>query len=183
MLYLYDETADEFLLEAISGLEKIDLKHKGHFEFDQNWNAVWDGKTALEDSAWTAEMKIPFSQLRYANTEEHVWGMHIWRWLDRKSEESQWKLIPVNSPAMVYLFGELNGIKDIRSSRQIEFLPYTVLKYLPQSLSEKNPYGKTKEFFPNVGFDAKIGLSSNFTLDATINPDFGQVEADPFSSP
>ena len=175
--YNDDKTAFEFNLSSAG--QKVDLKHKGNFEFDLNWNAVWNGKTALEDSAWTAEMQIPFSQLRYAKHEEHIWGMHIWRWLDRKSEESQWKLIPVNSPAMVYLFGELNGIKDIRSSRQVELLPYGLLKYSPQSDNDQNPYGDTKELFPSLGFDAKIGISSNFTLDVTINPDFGQVEADP----
>jgi hypothetical protein len=171
------QTAFEFNLTAAG--QKIDLKHKGNFQFDQNWNAVWDGKTALEDSAWTAEMRIPFSQLRYNNKEEQIWGMHIWRWLDRKNEESQWKLIPQNSPAMVYLFGELNGIHDIRSSRQIELLPFVSGKYLPAVGDHVNAYGATKELFPNAGLDVKVGLSSNITLDATVNPDFGQVEADP----
>jgi hypothetical protein len=171
------QTAFEFNLTAAG--QKIDLKHKGNFQFDQNWNAVWDGKTALEDSAWTAEMRIPFSQLRYNDKEEQVWGMHIWRWLDRKNEESQWKLIPLNSPAMVYLFGELNGIHDIRASRQIELLPFVSGKYMPARGDRVNVYGNTREWFPNAGLDAKIGLSSNITLDATINPDFGQVEADP----
>ena len=175
--YNDNKTAFEFNLTAAG--QKIDLKHKGDFEFDQNWNAVWNGKTALEDSAWTAEFQIPFSQLRYSNKDEQVWGMHVWRWLDRRNEESQWKLIPINAPAMVYLFGDLNGIKNIRTSRQVELAPYAVMKYQLKPPDERNPYGQTKDFFPNVGFDAKIGLSSNFTLDATINPDFGQVEADP----
>jgi hypothetical protein len=171
------QTAFEFNLSSAG--QKIDLKHKGNFQFDLNWNAVWEGKTALEDSAWTAEMRIPFSQLRYNDKEEQVWGMHIWRWLDRKNEESQWKLIPQNAPAMVYLFGELNGIRDIRASRQIELLPYVSGKYVSARGNEVNAYGVTRAFFPNTGLDAKIGLSSNITLDATVNPDFGQVEADP----
>ena len=175
----YNDNKTAFEFNLTSAGQKIDLKHKGDFEFDFNWNAVWNGKTAMEDSAWTAEMQIPFSQLRYANSEEHVWGMHVWRWIDRKSEESQWKLIPINAPAMVYLFGDLDGIKNIRSSRQVEFLPYALFKYNPRPKNDRNPYGNTKEFFPNLGFDTKIGLSSNFTLNATVNPDFGQVEADP----
>ena len=175
----YDDnkTAFEFNLSAAG--QKVDLKHKGDFEFDLNWNAVWDGRVGREDSAWIAEMRIPFSQLRYSDKEEQRWGMHIWRWIDRKSEESQWTLIPINSPAMVYLFGELNGIRDIRSSRQVELLPYGSVKYSPKLGDNINPYGKTRELFPNGGFDAKIGIRSNFTLDATINPDFSQVEADP----
>lgn len=175
--YNNDKTAFEFNITAAG--QKIDLKHKGNFEFDQNWNAVWDGKTGLEDSAWTAEFRIPFSQLRYANLEEHTWGMHFWRWIDRKYEESQWKLIPVNAPAMVYLFGDLNGISNIRSSRQIELLPYGLIKYAPVQQAYRNPFGNTRVLYPSIGFDAKLGLSSNFTIDATINPDFGQVEADP----
>jgi hypothetical protein len=171
------QTAFEFNLTSAG--QKIDLKHRGNYQFDQNWNAIWDGKTALEDSAWTAEFRIPFSQVRYSNKKEQVWGMHVWRWIDRKHEESQWQLIPLNAPAMVFLFGELNGIKNIRDSRQVELLPYGVLKMVPATGDTKNPYGKSKSFYPNAGFDAKIGISPNFTLDATVNPDFGQVEADP----
>ncbi|MBN1949734.1 MAG: carbohydrate binding family 9 domain-containing protein [Bacteroidales bacterium] len=175
--YNDDKTAFEFNLSAAG--QKIDLKHKGDYEFDMDWNAVWEGKTSLEDSAWTAEFRIPFSQVRYTNKEEQKWGLHIWRWIDRKNEESQWILIPINAPAMVFRFGELNGLSGIRNSRQVELLPYVVSGYLPKAADQSNPYGKTKDMILNGGFDAKIGLSSNFTLDATINPDFGQVEADP----
>lgn len=175
----YNDKQTAFEFNLTSAGQKIDLKHKGNYQFDQNWNAIWEGKTALEDSAWTAELRIPFSQVRYSNKEEQIWGMHIWRWLDRKNEESQWKLIPIDAPAMVYLFGELNGIKNIRNSRQVELLPYSLLKMVPATGDNNNPYGTNKQFFPNIGFDAKIGLSPNITLDATVNPDFGQVEADP----
>ncbi len=175
--YYDKQTAFEFNLTSAG--QKIDLKHRGNYRLDRNWNAIWEGKTALEDSAWTAEFRIPFSQVRYSNREEQVWGLHIWRWLDRKKEESQWKLIPINAPAMVYLFGELKGINTIRNSRQVELLPYGLMKMVPATGENNNPYGENKQFFPNAGFDAKIGLSPNFTLDATVNPDFGQVEADP----
>ncbi len=164
-------TAFEFNLSAAG--QKMDLKHQGDYGWDFNWDAVWDGATSQNDTGWVAEMKIPFSQIRYANKEEHVWGMHIWRWISRKQEEDQWQYIPLQAPAMVYLFGELHGVEQIRTSRQMELLPY-VSAGVDKFASANSP-----EFTYNGGIDAKLGISSDFTLDLTINPDFGQVEADP----
>ncbi len=166
--YLDKQTAFEFNVTAAG--QKVDLMHLGEYGWDFNWNAVWDGKSSIGDSAWYAEMRVPFTQLRFANKEEHVWGMHIWRWLNRASEESQWKLIPIDAPAMVYIFGELRGIKDIPYKRNFEVMPYAKAKYIPESTDKQN-FG--------FGLDGKIGVSSDFTLDYTFNPDFGQVEADP----
>ncbi|MCK4750853.1 MAG: hypothetical protein KAT15_27535, partial [Bacteroidales bacterium] len=132
------------------------------------------GATSKNDTAWIAEMKIPFSQMRYTNQEEHVWGMHVWRWISKRHEEDQWQFIPREAPAMVYLFGELKGVENIRSSRQVEFLPYVLSSVVNQP--------GVKGFDPlkfNGGIDAKVGISSDYTLDLSINPDFGQVEADP----
>jgi hypothetical protein len=166
--YFDKQTAFEFNVTAAG--QKIDLMHLGEYGWDFNWDAVWDGKASVGDSAWYAEMRVPFSQLRYARKQEHIWGMHIWRWIDRLKEEDQWKLIPIDAPAMVYIFGELHGIRDIPYKRNFEVMPYAKAKYI--SGSEGNP---------NTGFglDGKIGVTSDFTLDYTINPDFGQVEADP----
>ncbi len=170
----YDDkrTAFEFNMSAAG--QKMDLKHLGDYLWDMNWNAVWEGATSKNDTGWIAEMKIPFSQIRYANTEEHVWGMHVWRWISRKAEEDQWQWIPKEAPAMVYLFGELKGVNNIRTSRQVEFLPY--------GLTSIRKEGGSDSFDPlkfNGGIDAKIGISSDYTVDLSINPDFGQVEADP----
>lgn len=170
--YFDKRTAFEFNLSAAG--QKTDLKHLGDFQWDLNWNGVWDGATARNDTGWVAEMKIPFSQIRYDNIQEHTWGMHVWRWIERKAEEDQWQYIPREAPAMVYLFGELKGIDGIRTSRQVELLPYLLT-------SLNNPEGKSG-FDPlqfNGGIDAKVGISSDYTLDLSINPDFGQVEADP----
>ncbi|WP_340115107.1 DUF5916 domain-containing protein [Maribellus mangrovi] len=162
------QTAFEFNLTSAG--QKVDLMHLGEYGWDFNWNAVWDGKTSIGDSAWYAEMRVPFTQIRFANKEEHVWGMHIWRYIYRLAEESQWKLIPIDAPAMVYIFGELRGIKDIPYKRNFEVMPYGKAKYIPDSYDKSN-FG--------FGVDGKIGVSSDFTLDYTFNPDFGQVEADP----
>jgi len=104
--------------------------HLGEYGWDLNWNAVWDGKTSLGDSAWYAEMRVPFTQIRFANKEEHTWGMHIWRYIYRMAEESHWKLIPIDAPAMVYIFGELRGIKDIPYKRNFEIMPYAKARYV-----------------------------------------------------
>lgn len=170
--YFDKRTAFEFNLSAAG--QKMDMKHRGDYEWDFNWDGVWNGATSKNDTAWIAEMQIPFSQIRYTDREEHTWGMHVWRWISRKHEEDQWQLIPREAPAMVYLFGELKGIRDIRSSRQMEFLPYamgSLEKYAWDQ--EAGPFGY------NAGINAKVGISSDYTLDLSVNPDFGQVEADP----
>ncbi|MCY1720020.1 DUF5916 domain-containing protein [Prolixibacteraceae bacterium Z1-6] len=166
----YNDKQTAFEFNLTSAGQKVDLMHMGEYGWDFNWNAVWDGKTSVGDSAWYAEMRVPFTQIRFANKEEHIWGMHIWRYIYRLSEESQWKLIPIDAPAMVYIFGELRGIKDIPYKRNFEVMPYGSAKYLPEA-SDKWKNG--------FGVDGKIGVTSNFTLDYTFNPDFGQVEADP----
>lgn len=166
--YFDRQTAFEFNVTAAG--QKVDLMHLGDYGWDFNWDAVWDGKASVGDSAWYAELRVPFSQLRYANKKEHVWGMHVWRWIDRLKEEDQWKLIPVDAPAMVYIFGELHGIKDIPYKRNFELLPYAKTKFVTDA--RKNPRS-------GFGLDGKIGVTSDFTLDYTVNPDFGQVEADP----
>ena len=166
--YNDNQTAFEFNVTAAG--QKVDLLHMGEYGWDFNWNAVWDGKSSVGDTAWYAEMRVPFTQLRFADVDEHVWGMHIWRWIYRLKEESQWKLIPIDAPAMVYIFGELRGIKDIPYKRNFEIMPYAKAKYIPDAAGNQN-FG--------AGVDGKIGVTSNFNLDYTFNPDFGQVEADP----
>lgn len=169
----YDrQTAFEFNITAAG--QKIDLMHLGEYGWDFNWDAVWDGKASVGDSAWYAELRIPFNQIRFANKQEHVWGMHVWRWIDRLKEENQWKLIPIDAPAMVYIFGELRGIENIPHKRNFELLPYAKAKIVPST----DDLGESV-LSTGFGIDGKIGVTSNFTLDYTINPDFGQVEADP----
>lgn len=179
--YYDHRTGYEFNLT--SGGTKIDLIQMdtgANWYIDRNWDAVWDGKTAITDSAWTAEMRIPFNQLRFAEKEEHVWGLHVWRWIQRNMEESQFQLIPLDSQGRVHRFGRLTGIRDIPVPRRVELLPYlrgSVNRFEPDP---ENPFAKTgKTWGQGLGLDGKIGLSGNFNLDFTLNPDFGQVEADP----
>jgi len=166
--YFDKSTAFEFNVSAAG--QKIDLVHLGAYLWDTNWDAVWEARTQILDSMWTVEIRIPFSQLRFSESNDQVWGMHIWRWIDRLGEESQWKLIPIDAPAMVYIFGELQGIEGINRKRHVEIMPYVAGRKVTGGL-------KSERF--GYGLDGKIGLSSNYTLDLTVLPDFGQVEADP----
>lgn len=171
-------TGFEFSVTA-SG-QKIDLILTNPSNADFNWNAVWYVKTGLEDSAWVAEYEIPLSQLRYSSDNEQVWGLHAWRWIDRLSEESDWELQSLTGPGMLYAFGELRGISGIPKSQRIEIMPYAVGKLKSFEKVPENPFASNGlSWMGNIGLDAKIGLSSNFTADLTVNPDFGQVESDP----
>jgi hypothetical protein len=164
-----------FEFDLTAGGSKIDLiLGNGEFEWDTSWDAVWDGKVAHDDRGWTAEFRVPLSQLRYGQEGEQVWGMHAWRWIDRAQEESQWQLIPRQNTGRMYQLGELHGIRDLPSPWRLELLPHAVAEARSGPLITDGPDGSG-----TLGLDAKLGLSSNFTLDATVNPDFGQVEADP----
>ena len=176
----YHDHRTGFEFDVTAAGQKVDLVLTNPLNADFNWNAVWYAKTGLEDSAWTAEFEIPLSQLRYSSDEEQVWGMHCWRWIDRLQEESDWEPQTSTSAGMLYRFGELHGIKGLPASRRIEIMPYTLGKLNTFQKEQGNPFAdKGRSWLGNAGIDAKIGLSSNFTADLTINPDFGQVESDP----
>lgn len=174
--YFDHRTAFEFDLTAAGQKLDVWVSNDG---WDVNWNAVWNGKVAYEDSAWTAEFEIPLSQLRYGSASEQVWGLDSWRYVDRMHEENQWNLVANDGTGLVYTFGELHGLKGLKKARRIELAPYLSGRLTTNKKVAGNPYARGSEFMGQAGLDAKIGITNNFTLDATINPDFGQVEADP----
>ncbi|HEX5167937.1 MAG TPA: DUF5916 domain-containing protein, partial [Cyclobacteriaceae bacterium] len=147
--------------------------------WDASWDPVWFLKTNVDDKGWTAEFRIPLSQLRFADKPELTWGFNIQRYFFRNDERSLWQHIPRNAPGWVHHFGELHGIKGIRPQKQVEILPYIAAKTERFEKEEGNPFADGKSSDVNVGVDGKIGITSDITLDFTINPDFGQVEADP----
>jgi len=171
-------TGFEFTITAWG--QKVDLVLFNPSDWDFNWNAVWKGKVGLEDSAWVAEMEIPLNQLRYSKEDEQVWGMHTWRWIDRYQEESNWERQSKIGPGMLYNYGEFKGIRGLKKSHRLEIMPFVLgdLKTIEEVPGD--PYTKNGRIWGgNLGLDAKIGVSSNFTVDLTVNPDFGQVESDP----
>jgi hypothetical protein len=171
-------TGFEFTMTAWG--QKVDLVLFNPMNWDFNWNAVWKGKTGIEDSAWVAELEVPLSQLRYSGENEQVWGMHTWRWISRLQEESNWEKQSKTGPGMLYNFGELKGISGLKKSRRLEIMPFTLGDFRTMKKEPGNPFAdKGRSWGGTMGLDAKIGISSNFTVDLTVNPDFGQVESDP----
>ena len=172
----YNSKQTGFEFDLTAGGSKIDLiLGNGETEWDTTWDPVWDGKVAHDEHGWTAEFGVPLNQLRFASQEEHVWGLHAWRWIDRNQEEVQWQLIPRQNTGRMYQLGELHGLRALPRQRHLELLPFALGRASSgPSVREGGTDGSGA-----VGLDAKVGLSSNFTLDATVNPDFGQVEADP----
>jgi hypothetical protein len=171
-------TGFEFTVSAWG--QKVDLVLFNPNNWDFNWNAVWKTKVGMEDSAWVAEIEVPLSQLRYSNKDEQVWGMHTWRWIDRFQEESNWEKQTKTGPGMLYNYGDFIGIKGLKKSRRLELQPFVLGNLKTMEEEAGNPYTKDgRAWGGNAGLDAKIGVSSNFTVDLTVNPDFGQVESDP----
>jgi hypothetical protein len=172
--YFDHRSAYEFDLTAAGQKLDLLLSNDG---WDTTWNAVWDGKVAHDAEGWTAEFRIPLSQLRYNNRQPQVWGMHAWRWIARNNEESDWEVLANDGTGLVYSFGELHGLDLPTPRRHTEIVPYASAKLTTHSLPDAK--GRKNETEIAGGADAKLQLSSSFTLDATLNPDFGQVEADP----
>ena len=149
-------------------------------DIDDSWNPIWTTKAKIITNGWSAEMKIPLSQLRFGDSDEQVWGLNVARNLFKENELSAWNRIPVGSAGWVSEAGELRGLKDIRPQKQIEIQPFIVSKFETYEPEDTNPFKSDGQIFQfNSGLDAKIGITNDLTLDITINPDFGQVEADP----
>lgn len=147
---------------------------------DYSWNPVWEAATSRDDKGWYAELRIPFSQLRFNDKEEQVWGINFNRWVPEKNEDSYWIYVPRDETGFISHFGHLEGITGISSTSRIEVVPYFAgdASFEDGDFSD-NPFRDGSEFDPRLGGDLKMGLATNLTLDATFNPDFGQVEADP----
>jgi hypothetical protein len=176
--YYDQQTAFSFTAMA-SGTKADALRSHDGDDYDDSWNPVWYLKTSIDNEGWCAEMKIPFSQLRFGKKTEHIWGIQVSRDLFRKEEQSAWQYIPKGSPGIVHLYGELRGINNIKPIRQIELMPYVLAKTERSEKIEGDPFHDGKNNTVSAGLDGKIAVSNDFTLDFTVNPDFGQVEADP----
>ena len=145
---------------------------------DNSWDAVWDVATSRDSQGWTAEFRIPFSQLRFSKAPENVFGFNVFRFINRRNEMQQWKLRPKNASGIVSLFGDLVGIRGVEPRRRVEILPYTVLTDARSPSETGNPFATGLNRQAAMGADVNIGITSALTLTATFNPDFGQVEAD-----
>ncbi|MCP3139298.1 DUF5916 domain-containing protein [Pyxidicoccus xibeiensis] len=180
--WLDRRTAYSFAVTAAG--QRVDWYHPvdEEFERDSSFNPVWQARTRLTGEGWVAELRIPFSQLRFNAAEEQVWGLNINRYVPRRNEDDFWVVVPRHVTGWASWFGELQGIRGVRPSRRLELLPYVAGDWLLNAgLNPRagTPFDSRRDWSGRVGGDAKVGLGPNFTLDATVNPDFGQLEADP----
>ena len=142
---------------------------------DQAWDAVWDVATRIDSAGWTAEFRIPLSQMRYGRDRAHTFGIMIDRDVYRYNERYIWPLLRQSKTGFVSQFGSLHGLDDLETPRKAEVMPYVVTKSASQIVN--NAFAQKSNV--TVGGDVKYRLAPNLTLDATVNPDFGQVESDP----
>jgi hypothetical protein len=143
---------------------------------DDSWNGIWDVATTVDSLGWTAEFRIPLSQLRYARMREHSFGFGVWRDIERLAERDSWPLYSPERNGLASQLGRLDGISGISTAQRLEVTPYVVTKNVERDLPNGR-FGRGQDM--SAGADLKFGITPNVTLDATVNPDFGQVEVDP----
>lgn len=145
---------------------------------DYSWDPVWEAATTIDSAGWTAEYRIPFSQLRFSNAREQVWGVQFERIIGRNREYAVSTFIPKSIRGGVPEYGHLIGVQNIRPGKRLELLPYTVQRasYVDPGA---NTFREKPELNTEVGLDLLYRASSNLTVNAAFNPDFGQVEVDP----
>jgi hypothetical protein len=142
---------------------------------DTAWDGVWDAATTIDSLGWTAEFRIPLSQMRYSPDKENRFGFLIDRTISRYPERVSWPLLRQSKPGFVSQFGTLDALEGLEAPRRLEAMPYVVTKNA--STIKDNAFANRSNV--TIGGDLKYRVASNLTLDATVNPDFGQVEADP----
>lgn len=175
----YDKRTAFSFNTSVSGVKGDEYVSNNGDNWDSGWDPIWYTKTSIDKEGWVAEMRIPLSQLRFADKPELTWGIQVQRLFFRNQERSQWKYIPPDAAGYVHLMGELHGISGVKPQKQLEIQPYVVGRTETFEKEEGNPYATGTTSGGALGLDAKIGITSDITLDLTANPDFGQVEADP----
>jgi hypothetical protein len=146
---------------------------------DDSWDGVWENKAQVNSGGWTIEIRIPFNQIRFPKKDAYTWGVNFKRMLRRRNEQSSFNWSPKTEVANVSRFARLEGLRGISPGGRVEFVPYVVTQAQFRPAEAGNPFETGHRALGNAGFDLKVGLRSNLTLDATVNPDFGQVEVDP----
>lgn len=142
---------------------------------DHSFDPLWEARVAMEEDGWTAEMRIPFSQLRFSGGASQVWGVNIRRWNPATYLNVYWVVVPYYESGWTSRFGELHGLETIKGGAGLELTPYALVQATTASASVADVRSGNARY----GGDVKLGLGSSLTLDATVRPDFGQVEADP----
>jgi hypothetical protein len=177
--FLDRRTAYTFGVTA--GGVRIDRYHsQDDTDFDAGFDPVWEARTQIDELGWTAELWIPFAQLRFNDVAEQIWGLNVSRFTPSLNEQDYWIAVPRTEQAWASRFGDLRGIGTLGSTRRIELLPVVVGSSLMNGQRDaNNPFDTGQNLASRFGADMKMGLGPSLTMNVTINPDFGQVEADP----
>ncbi len=178
--YNNGRTAYTFAITA--GGVRIDYYHDEDRQGarDYSFDPIWTADVKIGASGWTAEMRIPYSQLRFNAAPSQTWGVNFNREISSRNEDIYWIYVPRNETGWASRFGKLEGLSGISPKRRLELLPYVASGAdISTDISDDNPFRNKFENNLRAGLDVKMGLGPNLTLDATFNPDFGQVEADP----
>ncbi|TMQ27502.1 MAG: hypothetical protein E6K82_02005 [Candidatus Rokuibacteriota bacterium] len=172
-------TAFEFIVNAAGVKRDVLLGDDGGYS-DDSWDAVWEAATTVDSLGWTVEMRIPLSQLRFSGASAQVWGVRFERWIQRKNELDMLPLVRKTESGVASRFADLVGLADLPAPKRVEVLPYVVGRgHYDTPASPRDPFDHGSAYLGDVGADLKYGVTSNLTLDATVNPDFGQVALDP----
>lgn len=171
-------TAFEFAVNPRGSIRDVYYYNDNFENSDSSWDPVWQVKTKIHSDGWTAEFRIPLNQLRF-NNENSTWGLQVYRRIQRKAEEVYWAPYSKESSGFVSLFGTLTGFKGLPKPLHLEVRPYAVINNQQRHSSSGNLYNPRQQTLFSGGLDLKYGITSDFILDLSINPDFGQVEADP----
>jgi hypothetical protein len=175
MIDSYHDGRSGFEFAVSPGRVKRDYAMYNDTDEDLTWDGVWDVATAIDSLGWTAEFAIPTSQLGFTNSSDHTIGFGIWRDIDRFKERVSWPLFRMTRNATISQLGTVTGIGDVGSAHPLEVVPYVVTKNV--STTGASSYGRAQRL--SVGADLKLGVTPSLRLTAAVNPDFGQVEADP----
>ena len=147
---------------------------------DFTYDPVWEARARIDSTGWTAEMRIPFTQLRMNTLDRQQWGLNINRWIPQRNEDDYWVVVPRDQTGFASRFGTLEGLDSIPAARQVELLPYVAANADVRSVPDPNdPFADKSDGSARLGADIKVGLGKGLVLNATVNPDFAQVEADP----
>lgn len=159
---------------------KEDYYNFGDLYHDISWDSVWEADTYVNGEGWFAELRIPFSSIRYKPGDSMTWGFNVFQYIHSRGERTVWSNWDRDQNGFMSRSGTVTGIDGIRPPRQLEVTPYLLSSTTdPSDPTASGPSGEDWDRFGNFGADIKYGVTADLTLNATIQPDFGQVEADP----
>jgi hypothetical protein len=181
----YQDKRNAYLFEmnALGTQDDATITDEGLTLDSFSWDAVFRSETQITDEGWTMEVSIPFRQLRFPKGDELEFGLMLSRMINRKNERSIWPRIGLefgnsfSALAAVSQYGTLKGLKNVRRGKNIEIKPYVIAG--AQKIRQDLAFEDTEsEITRDIGVDLKYGVTSNVTLDLSVNTDFAQVEAD-----